>query len=305
MSSPTSIPPPRKTYSDPKNAPPIPLPSPGLFTDRQEIIHKPLPSLNGDGFLLYNVLSPEECKYFIAQSEEIGYLQLQGYKKTHRDNERRIVTSSDLSCLIFDRIKKYLPDTVCVAKSDEMRITSDFGTAGTWKLYNMNEMWRFCRYYPGGHFAPHLDGCFVRSVEERSMYTFMIYLNGEEDFKGGETNFLDPTLQLHMKNDKYQSPSKQAIIEQVVPAAGLAVIFLHPHLHEGAELISGTKYIMRSDIMYVKTKEDNIQRDEKEEMALKLFHEAQEVEFTDAMKAMELYRSAFKLWPPLARAYGN
>lgn len=58
---------------------------------------------------------------------------------------------------------------------------------------------------------------------------------------------------------------------------------------------------MRSDIMY--TRETELQASPQEEEALRLFHQAQELEISDAMKASELYRRAFKLSPALANAY--
>lgn len=58
---------------------------------------------------------------------------------------------------------------------------------------------------------------------------------------------------------------------------------------------------MRSDIMY--TRETELQVNPKEEEALLLFHKAQELEISDAIKAAELYRRAFKLSPALADAY--
>jgi hypothetical protein len=57
-------------------------------------------------------------------------------------------------------------------------------------------VFRLCRYRAGGHFAPHFDGYFVENSRERSLQTFMLYLNG--DFEGGSTNFVDENQTLHM-----------------------------------------------------------------------------------------------------------
>ena len=54
---------------------------------------------------------------------------------------------------------------------------------------------------PGGHFAPHFDGYFARSTQERSLQTFMLYLNG--NFEGGSTNFVDEKQTLFMVYDIY------------------------------------------------------------------------------------------------------
>jgi prolyl 4-hydroxylase len=36
----------------------------------------------------------------------------------------------------------------------------------------------------------------------------------------------------------------------VTPEAGLALIFDHDLLHEGAAVLEGQKYVLRSDVMY-------------------------------------------------------
>ena len=59
----------------------------------------------------------------------------------------------------------------------------------------------------------------------------MVYLNG--DFEGGETTF-------EISRDPVR----------VVPRTGMALVFYHRLLHEGAEVLTGRKYVLRSDVMY-------------------------------------------------------
>jgi hypothetical protein len=94
-------------------------------------------------------------------------------------------------------------------------------------VIGLNERFRFYRYDPGERFAPHTDGCFRRNNGQESLLTIMIYLN--EGCEGGETNFGDV---------------------QIVPKAGMALIFDHYLLNEGAAVLSGRKYVLRSDVMY-------------------------------------------------------
>jgi predicted 2-oxoglutarate/Fe(II)-dependent dioxygenase YbiX len=91
----------------------------------------------------------------------------------------------------------------------------------------LNERFRFYRYDPGERFAPHRDGAYHRDNGEDSLLTFMVYLS--EGFTGGDTVF--PNL-------------------AVTPRLGMALIFEHQILHEGAAVISGRKYVLRSDVMY-------------------------------------------------------
>ena len=57
----------------------------------------------------------------------------------------------------------------------------------------------------------------------------MVYLN--EGFAGGETRFHDYEV-------------------DVVPRTGMALLFQHRVLHEGCVVTTGTKYVLRSDVMY-------------------------------------------------------
>lgn len=91
----------------------------------------------------------------------------------------------------------------------------------------INERFRFYRYEPGQCFRWHRDGAFCRNDEEASELTFMIYLNG--NFGGGHTEF-DAT--------------------SVAPKAGTALVFAHRLSHQGAPVTRGTKYVLRSDVMF-------------------------------------------------------
>jgi len=272
-------------------------PSSSLPHDAKPITKTPLPSPI-DGFLLYNVLSPSECEHYIKQTEQIGYEKLTGYRQEYRDNQRIALKCEELSELIFARVKEFIPTEVNISPNDEMRMSKEMGTAGLWKLHSMNELWRFCRYYPGGLFKRHYDGYFERDIHERSFYTFMIYLNG--GFEGGQTNFL-----AHGPSDiRKMTEEGKTIISQVEPEAGLALVFLHPFIHEGATLETGVKYIMRSEFMY-KRELASTDMDEREQEALKLYRKAGEIESENPMEAMELYRKAFKMSKKLADAYNN
>lgn len=68
---------------------------------------------------------------------------------------------------------------------------------------------------------------------EFSLYTVLIYLN--EGFEGGSTDLL---------NDD------DSVLYRLVPETGMVFLFRHELLHTGAEVLSGSKYVLRSDVMY-------------------------------------------------------
>ncbi len=135
-----------------------------------------------------------------------------------RNNERVIFDDPVLGQELFEALRTVIPARVLLR--DERLDVSVSG---------LNERFRGYRYSPGQRFGPHYDGAFARSAEERSELTVLFYLN--QDFVGGATRFLD--LQL-----------------EVQPREGQVLIFTHAVLHEGAKVEQGTKYVLRSDVMY-------------------------------------------------------
>ncbi len=85
---------------------------------------------------------------------------------------------------------------------------------------------RFYAYDPGQRFKMHKDGPWHEDGLA-SQLTLLIYLN--EDFEGGATDFRDFA---------------------VAPRAGDALLFVHDTWHEGQAITRGTKYVLRSDVMY-------------------------------------------------------
>lgn len=170
-------------------------------------------------FTMDNVLAASECAALIARIEEVGpaaapITTAHGFEMRPeiRNNTRVIIDDPRLARELFSRITEEIPLTLCNRRA-----------------VGANERFRCYRYEPGQYFAPHYDGAFRRDEHERSELTFMIFLN--DGFGGGTTRFPDFAV-------------------EVVPKTGMALFFQHFLLHEGAELHSGVKYVLRSDVMY-------------------------------------------------------
>ncbi len=167
--------------------------------------------------------TPEECKGFIDHSEKEGYKEApirtrnQGevMNKDIRDNERVIWDNAQVASQIFELVKDLVPQDI-----------------DGWVPCGLNERFRFYRYKDGQQFKPHVDGAFKRSETELSLLTLIIYLN--EDFDGGTTYLI-------------------GINENVHPKTGMLLLFDHKILHAGMSVTTGTKYVLRTDVMYKKT----------------------------------------------------
>jgi prolyl 4-hydroxylase len=171
---------------------------------------------------LSHVLSPEECDRCIRAAEGVGFAEAPITVGPNRflmapeirNNRRVMVDDPALSAWLWARIEGLVPAAV-----------------GDWYAVGLNERLRTYRYEPGQHFDWHRDGAFVRSSEERSLLTVLFYLN--DDFLGGSTDFTTQGGEL-----------------QVTPRRGMALLFDHPLCHRGAPVLRGTKYVLRTDVMY-------------------------------------------------------
>jgi prolyl 4-hydroxylase len=184
--------------------------------------------LHEEIFIVEDFISSEECENFIAKSESIGFetatVKIDGVQQLFtgiRNNERVMFEDLILAESLWQRAKPFL-----------------VFQKGDYEAIDLNAMFRFYKYTVGQRFKMHRDGSFMRNETERSFYTFMIYLN--DNFEGGETEFKD--------------------LFSVAPKKGSLLVFFHPLKHEGKVLLSGTKYVLRSDVMYRIKNEKNTHR---------------------------------------------
>jgi|SRR5215471_21802963 len=170
--------------------------------------------------LIPNILRMEECEEWIdmikAKGPEPAPINTaRGVRvvSEFRNNRRVMFDDPGRANELFERVRSAVPQNI-----------------HRMELVGVNERLRCYEYQAGQYFAPHQDGAFIRSDNEQSRYTFMVYLN--EGFDGGETIFL-------------VEPEKV-----ITPKSGLALLFQHPIIHEGAKVKTGTKYVVRTDLMY-------------------------------------------------------
>jgi len=185
-------------------------------------------------FILTNILTKEECKILIETAEDIGFQDAEEYCHQYRDryNDRLMVDDEAFSDFIWKRVSNQLPQKI----------------RGKWNILCLNQRWRLCRYHKGHYFGMHVDGTYRPSSNVCSGLTFMLYLNSpiDGDYQGGSTNFLQR--------------NGVKIKKEIIPEAGMALVFEQEDmelLHEGAELKQGTKYILRTDVMYTTKGEYN------------------------------------------------
>jgi hypothetical protein len=99
-------------------------------------------------------------------------------------------------------------------------------------------------------FEPHFDATTIVG-DKKSLLTVLLYLNdsGGKDFEGGETLYLDSHISSSRQIESAMSRSNDNI-EMVTPETGKVVIFEHDLFHASNNLISGTKFVLRTDVLF-------------------------------------------------------
>eukprot|EP00697_Spironema_sp_BW2_P013869 gnl/Spiro4/4162_TR2080_c0_g1_i1.p1 gnl/Spiro4/4162_TR2080_c0_g1~~gnl/Spiro4/4162_TR2080_c0_g1_i1.p1 ORF type:complete len:311 (+),score=59.27 gnl/Spiro4/4162_TR2080_c0_g1_i1:30-935(+) len=261
--------------------------------------------IEGKAWVLSNVFSPYECSLLVEETLRLGYDPLD-VRNDYRSNDRLVIHSTAFADILYRRTLPYIPPVVQIAENDTSLNVPSFGLDGTWDANSLNPVVRFCRYTPGQLFCPHRDGFFYPDSERRSFYTIMLYLNDVAPGAGGETNFLDDSKMPPLSAVGPSPAPPEAIISSIRPRCGQILLFWHPLLHEGGRVLSGEKYMVRSEVMFHRRPGSFSPIDDATRQAMALVTEADNAEANgECMRAVELLRRAYKLSPALARAHGS
>ncbi|KAF5330614.1 hypothetical protein D9619_006000 [Psilocybe cf. subviscida] len=193
--------------------------------------------------LIDDLLTPAECKSFVKFIDSLP-LELTPQKKrgeAERVNQRFSVSSLDFAQRMHALITPHLPSFPYPTSVRRLPAATDQPRLPQ----SCNSNIRVYKYSPGQYFGPHYDDS-VRDplTGAKSEWTLLIYLTGMEDgVEGGETLFY---------KDERGKPR-----QTLVPALKRGTALLHRHgqecmLHEGSPVLKGTKYVLRSDLMFMK-----------------------------------------------------
>lgn len=176
-----------------------------------------------------NFWTPEQCQEMIDRAEESNEFELAtlttpsivGYRLNYRNNDKYTFNDEDLADKIWNQIK------------DDDNLYDNEG----WEPIGLNTQFRVYRYNGEQEhfFSLHYDASYdkIPGVEQ-SWVTLLIYLN--EDFEGGETSF--------------QGADGQGDYDLVPKTGKAAFMTQHNYLHQAKKVTKGTKYVLRTDVMY-------------------------------------------------------
>lgn len=214
--------------------------------DTDEVSRVELPEVPG-AFQLLNVLTEAEAKKLIDISEMLGYDEDSPVSLPHevRHNEN------------FNWVVSEMIDTTIWKRSSHLVTERWQGQVAK----GINARFRFYKYKSGDFFSPHSDGAWPgsRVIDGElvsnaypglySQYTYLILLS--DDFDGGSTQFMvsksEPKKPARSKDD----------VKTVSVRTPKGAVLCFPHgshplhcVHASEEILSGIKYIIRTDILF-------------------------------------------------------
>ncbi|KAI4141637.1 MAG: hypothetical protein LQ341_003466 [Variospora aurantia] len=238
-------------------------PAPNIHVEKIEFEKTILPEYKGFyAVILDNAFSTDECEDLIHAAEattdgkwEQAMINVGGGRQRlitdSRDCGRIIWDDKGIVAKIWDRVKDCVPE---IWRLQGMAYVTGYGPVKrgeTLIMSRLNERMRFLKYTEGQYFRPHCDGSYVTpDGSEISYYTLHLYLNESEagvrgeKTDGGATRFHS----LNGYDEKFLD---------VEPRMGRVLIFQHRNLlHSGDDVVKGTKYTLRTDLMYKKAVEE-------------------------------------------------
>jgi predicted 2-oxoglutarate/Fe(II)-dependent dioxygenase YbiX len=201
-------------------------------------------------YQLLDVLTAEECSRLVQITESLGYLGDAAVTLPrsirHNDNATWIA-DDETNRIIWQRCAAQLQD--------------EEGVLGGRRALGINSRFRFYRYGPGDYFGPHTDGAWpgsrvidgelvANAYDDRySLLSMLLFLS--DGYEGGSTQFLvsrsDPPQPSRIQGD--------ANLVSVRTPLGGVLCFPHGHhplhcIHASEPVTSGTKYIIRTDVLF-------------------------------------------------------
>ena len=182
-----------------------------------------------DVFTVDAVFSFVECQELIARAESIGF-EAASVRTTNgpqmmtkiRNNDRVVFQDESLANEMLDRIASVLPSL-----DGQIPVAVDSNL-------------RFYRYFPGQKFNRHKDGSVTNEKGETSKLSYLVYLNRCD---GGDTIFRE---YIEIDGNRVKKEIR------IGPKPGTALLFRHKRWHEGSQVATGVKYVLRSDIFYAR-----------------------------------------------------
>jgi len=166
-------------------------------------------------YVIDDILTSTECIEYMELFNDPT--KVEDINEKHRKYHRVQFQDSELADKLYDKVKNYIPK-----KIKKIAV-------------GMNSHIRLSKYDTNQFFGIHKDGINVEKDNNQIMSyaTLNIFLN--EDFEGGETIFYE--------NDK------RTITEKCKPKTGRGSFFYSQQFHEGAKIMNGYKYLLRTDLM--------------------------------------------------------
>ena len=190
--------------------------------------------LHGDGliFSIDDVLTAEEAASLVAFGERTGFatqFHEADDEITYRHNDRLAIQDEDFAAALWQRLQGHMPRVFG---------TEPVGCSSNIRLY---------KYTAGMRFGRHVDGSHGDTSGNHSEYTVLVYLNdaGDGALRGGATAFY--------AGEYHDADVEESLVLKFEPKRGAALLHGHGErclLHEGCEVMQGTKYLLRTVVMY-------------------------------------------------------
>ena len=217
-------------------------------------------------FTINELLDPAECAKLVEVANNKGWQKSSvsggGHGRTGNEdpvtNSFSVVHDPALAAVLWKRVREHLPENLEYLAPNPYFSSSEKGRE--WTPVGVYSKMRLYKYNEGEVFPEHIDYKVKREavdtegnrIVSQSFNTLLVYLN--ENFTGGQTGYWPNHQGIHCRflRSVEKQHSKKDHQVAVTPQTGLGVVQDQNILHEALPPTKGTKYILRTDIIYQK-----------------------------------------------------
>ncbi|KAI9369801.1 hypothetical protein BJX61DRAFT_125410 [Aspergillus egyptiacus] len=239
--------------------------------------------------IIDNALTPSECTELLHLAEastpdnswdratiNVGNGR-QALSTDSRNCGRIVLDSRDLADKLYARLLPFLQELGIDRLDDRPSVTRLAGRGRSYRMTRLNERLRFLKYVGGEYFRPHWDAHYrTKDGGERSFFTIQLYLSGEgcqdrEELERAMKKVKDEDEDKDEDKDEDENKTNVDVegellggataflprleekerVVRVFPKTGSVLVFQQSELlHSGDPVFRGTKYTVRTDVMY-------------------------------------------------------
>lgn len=194
-----------------------------------------------------NLLAKSEIEWLLSETKNLPWLKVGKYGRKGRlettdsgGSYRQSWHSFEFAETLYRRLSLMFPK-MQIFENDSDILEGE----RIWSFVGVNPLMRIIRYSEGDFLVPHYDDSHQFEKGLKTLKSLVVYLEDR-----GSTRFIDDGGLTEEYEDRNETADSSSVLVEIPSKAGDAIAFDHRILHDSPPLASGSKTIIRTDLIF-------------------------------------------------------